>query len=199
MFQLIETIRIEEGKLQNLAFHNARLNAARLHFFQTKTFVKIESIVKIPEDLGNSIFKCRITDDGKQINYTITPYQIRTINTLKIVDHESINYEYKTNGREVLNELYNQRANCDDILIFKNGLLTDSWVANVLLFDGKQWLTPKQPLLKGVQRAVLLHQNRIKEADITKEMLDHFEKIKLVNAMVTFEKAIDIEINKIFK
>ena len=39
----------------------------------------------------------------------------------------------------------------DEILITRNGLLTDTSIANIALFNGKEWHTPKHPLLKGVQ------------------------------------------------
>ena len=199
MFQLIETIRIEGKKLQNIYFHNARWNAARMHYFNTNELIKIEDLVNIPDTIDNSIYKCRITDDGTKIKYTITPYEFRIVNTLKIVNHETIQYQFKTSEREHLNQLFEQRANCDDVLIFRNNLLTDSWVANVLLFDGTNWLTPKQPLLKGVQRAVLLTEGKIQEADIQKEDLANFKKIKLINAMVNFKRAASIPIENIQK
>lgn len=197
MFQLIESIRIEHKKLQNIVFHNARWNAARAHYFNIFDFQRIENFIEIPDNIDDGIYKCRITTNGIDINYTIDPYKMRVVNTLKIVHHPSIDYSYKTNDRELLSTLYNQRGNCDDILIFRNNLLTDSWAANVLLFDGKNWITPKQPLLKGVQRAILLHNKKIKEADISLKNLSMFEKIKLINAMVDFERAKEISINNI--
>lgn len=197
MFQVIESIQIENKKLHHIAFHNARWNAARAHYFNTSDFQKIEDFVKIPEAIDQNIYKCRVTSNGIETNFTIEPYQLRSIKSLKVVHHPSIEYRYKTSRREILNELFEKRENCDDILIFRNNLLTDSWAANVLLFDGTNWITPKTPLLKGVQRAVLLHQKKIKEADILLNDLSKFKKIKLVNAMINFNQAKEIPINNI--
>ncbi len=197
MFQVIESIRIENKQLHNIEFHNARWNAARVHFFNTTEFQRIEDFVELPNTIDESIYKCRVTYDGIDTNYTIEPYKFRNIKTVKVVHHSSIDYTFKSNNRAELNELYKQRGKCDDILIFRNNLLTDSWAANVILFDGINWYTPKNPLLKGVQRAVLLHNGNIKEADIHPNDLSKFKKIKLINALVDFDRAKEINIEGI--
>ena len=90
-----------------------------------------------------------------------------------------------------------QKGDADDIIIVKNGLITDSSFANLLFFNGLQWLTPAQPLLKGTQRAKLLEQEQVITAEIRTADLSNFIKVRLVNAMLRFEDEVDILIDSI--
>jgi 4-amino-4-deoxychorismate lyase len=53
----------------------------------------------------------------------------------------------------------------------------------VVFFDGKDWWTPKNPLLEGTCRARLLAQGIIKETALGVEDLKNFKGLKLVNAL----------------
>ena len=45
----------------------------------------------------------------------------------------------------------------------KQGLLTDTSIANIALSDGTHWYTPAHPLLKGTKRAALLEEGILQE------------------------------------
>lgn len=107
--------------------------------------------------------KCRVIYGREIEEITYTSYQIRPVHSLQIVYSDDIDYTYKSTDRSVINELFARRQEQDDILIVKNGLLTDTSIGNIALFDGNEWYTPKQPLLKGTRRASLLAMNLIKE------------------------------------
>ena len=77
-------------------------------------------------------------------------------------------------------------GDCDEIIIVKNGLITDTSFTNLALFDGNRWLTPKPPLLLGPKRAQLLEAGIIEEAELTLEDLRKAEKVSLFNAMIDF-------------
>lgn len=83
------------------------------------------------------------------------------------------------------------------MLIVKNGLVTDTSFCNVLFFNGKHWLTPEQPLLRGTRRAALLDQEQIRTAVIGVEDLHYFTKVRLINAMIRFEDCLDIPMDKV--
>ena len=72
----------------------------------------------------------------------------------------------------------------DDILIVRRGLLTDTSIANIALFDGKDWFTPKLPLLRGTCRTALIDNGIIKEKDIRPEELSSYSFVRLFNAMI---------------
>lgn len=198
MFQLVESICIENKELQLIDLHNQRLNRSLQELFSCIATIDLAQIVQIPTKLNNQRYKCRVTtNDGQNFEYEIIPYQQRIIQSLQIVHCNEIDYHIKTTNRKKLDELYALRNGCDDILIVRNGLLTDSWAANILVFDGLQWITPQTPLLKGVQRAHLLKTNKISEQHIPVDSLIRYQKIKLVNAMINFDRAPEIEIKHV--
>ena len=94
--------------------------------------------------------------------------------------------------------MFAQRGKCDDIIIIKNGLVTDAFAANLLFFDGKNWVTPTTPLLKGTQRQFLLDQEIIFETKIREEDICSYQKVGLINAMVSFEDMPVIPMEKIY-
>ena len=68
-------------------------------------------------------------------------------------------------------------------MIVRKGWITDSYYANVVFFDGKDWWTPERPLLEGTCRARLLANGIIKTTPLQVEDLKNFLGIKLINAM----------------
>ena len=122
------------------------------------------------------------------------PYSMRNINSLQVVEDDTITYDYKSTDRSHLNALLEKKGSSDDIIIVKHGLLTDTSFTNLAIYDGKQWLTPKHPLLPGTKRAALLDKAIIREADITLENLRKADRVSLFNAMIEFgEREIAIE------
>jgi 4-amino-4-deoxychorismate lyase len=77
----------------------------------------------------------------------------------------------------------------DDILIVKNGYITDASFASVVFHDGAKWITPSTPLLAGTTTARLLECHAIIAGEIRKGDLRHFKKAALINAMIDLEDA----------
>lgn len=198
MFQLVESICIENKEPKLLDLHNQRLNRSLKELFGFIETFDLDEIVTIPSHLSNQRYKCRVaTINGHTFEYEIHPYQQRDIKSLQVVHCNEIDYHIKTSNRNKLDELFAKRQGSDDILIVRNDLLTDSWAANILLYDGIQWVTPKEPLLKGVQREHLLRLKLISERTIPIDSLVRYQKIKLVNAMIDFDRAPEIEIKHV--
>ena len=71
-----------------------------------------------------------------------------------MIDNDDICYPYKYTDRDNINRLIELRGDCDDILIIKNGMVTDSSYANVVFRDlNGNWVTPSTFLLPGTIRA----------------------------------------------
>lgn len=121
------------------------------------------------------------------VDITINPYEAKNITSLKIVYDNAIEYAYKFEDRSVLNNLFSQRNDCDDILIIKNGLVTDSSYSNVVFFDGARWITSAKPLLAGTMRQYLLDTGAIFEDEIRVEQISLFKKVRLINALLGFD------------
>ncbi|MFT3754225.1 MAG: aminotransferase class IV [Paludibacter sp.] len=156
--------------------------------------------ISVFETLSQSIvpqegtYKCRVVYDNVVGLLKIVPYSRREIHSLKLVETELESRPYKLEDRTGFNAAFAQRGDCDDVLLVKNGLLTDTSYCNVALYDGKNWYTPRIPLLFGVNRAELLAAEKLIEKDIAASELKTYQKIALFNAMIEFgEMVLDID------
>jgi len=197
--KLLETIRFNLGKFSNIELHQHRMNDSRKRLFNCNDEIDIVSILsKYVKDLpNNQVLKCRVIYSIESASVEFIHYKPPNITSLKLVNCNEIEYSHKYLDRSHINKLLLQKGSADDIIIVKNGLVTDSSFANLLYFNGEKWLTPAFPLLKGTQRAKLLELDKIFTADIRPSDLSNFTKIRLVNAMLRFEDEVDIMIDKI--
>jgi len=112
------------------------------------------------------------------------------------VHHNRISYEFKFQNRKTIDRLFEKREDCDDILIVKGGKVTDSSFANIVFRNGKDWVTPWSPLLKGTMRQKLIETNKIQPEKILEEDIKSFQTFKLINAMMEFDGP-EIEVSNI--
>jgi len=189
---LFETIKIQNKQLQNIEYHNKRFNQTRYELFGFCGQVKLEEIIKVPIDLDDKIYKCRVIYSGKIEKIEFEPYSPKTIKSLKIVECNAIEYKFKYFDRSIINELLDHRGACDDILVIKNGFVTDTSSANIVFWDGKSWITPTIPLLPGTKRKKLMEEEKITEKEIKVSDLQSFEEARLINAMIDLEDFPDL-------
>lgn len=186
--QFVETIKIKEGKAQALAYHQDRMERTIRKIFPLPCNAPIPSLERlINPTTSMDFYKARVVY-GEQGVETVeyAPYFMRKINSLQAIEDNTISYDYKSTDRSHLNALVRQKGNCDEIIIVKHGLITDTSFTNLAIYDGKHWITPKHPLLPGTKRATLLDKGLIQEADITLENLYRAIKVSLFNAMIEF-------------
>ena len=121
-----------------------------------------------------------------------------TIQSLAIIENNTIDYAYKYHNRAAINELVAKRGGCDDILIIKNSLITDTSFTNVVFkdFDGTLY-TPSSNLLAGTKRRKLLDAGIIYERDIHVKDIQSYAGIYLINAMIDIEDRVFVDINAI--
>lgn len=198
MCQLVESLKLKNGRIQNLEYHQDRMNRTRSELFSEKAKIDLEKEISIPEKCTSGIFKVRVLYGATLEKIEIEHYIFRKIESLKVVHHESINYHLKYTDRQILQELFTQRGDCDDIIIIKNGLVTDSFAGNLLFFDGENWVTSTTPLLKGTKRQFLLDQGIISEKEIREENIRSYQTIGIINALIDFDEMPVIQIGQIF-
>ena len=201
MSLLFETLKVVNKKTLNVSFHNERMNRSRYELFSCRNELNLNEVVEIPNDITKDVYRCKViySDTIKDVEFR--KYIPRTIEHLKIVYSDEIDYSFKYLDRKIFDELL-IKNNCqenEDILIVKNGRVTDTSYSNVVLFDGKEWHTPKYPLLEGTKRAKLLYDKRILEKDVMIYDLKHYEQIILINAMLEFDISNSRSIKKIIK
>ena len=124
-------------------------------------------------------------------------YSRRMVKSLKVVEADHISYSFKYFDRIALDALFAQRGNCDDILMVKNGCVTDTHFANTAFWDGATWFTPDTPLLPGTMRASLLEKGVLKMARITPGNLNNYHNIRLINALNDLEGGAEVPIEKV--
>lgn len=198
MCRLVETIRSEDGRLNNLEFHNARMMRTLFELFSLKKDIDLSQIISVPDYAGKGVFKCRVEYDNEINKIEFIRYGPKSVRNLKIVEDNTIEYRYKFTDRRSIEKLLEKRNECDDILIVKNGFITDTSYANVILRDiSGVWYTPVTCLLPGTRRASLLQQGKIREIKIHYNDLENFTGLKLINAMLGIEDTDGISIRNI--
>lgn len=145
--------------------------------------VDLVEIIQIPHWIKEGMYRCRISYKVEIEKIEFFEYQFKHPKTIQLVEDTSIQYPYKYEDRSQFQQLLVQNPKADDVFILHNGYLTDATFANIALFDGKGWLTPDTPLLKGTKRQYLLDKKILKEATIRVEDLKHFKQLSLINAM----------------
>ncbi len=195
---LLETIRFHQGELENLFYHQQRIHRSRKELFGRNERWDLEEMITIPEHLNpEQTYRCRVVYGAKGlISVEFIPYSIRPIQSLELVTADSLDYAYKFSDRTALNELTAQ-TKADEILIVKQGLITDTSYTNVALSDGQEWYTPHQPLLAGTRRAALLANGTIIPERLATDDLRYFKEIRLFNAMIDWHQAPTLPISAI--
>ena len=190
---LLETIKIEEGNIFNLEYHQKRCDFSRASLFQTTDSLELSSYIHPPR---KGLYRCRIVYDTQIHSIEYIPYTSKDISTLKIVP-SSIEYGFKYANRDVFNTLLKKYTDIDEIIIEKDGYLSDTSIANIAFYDGEKWITPSSPLLAGTMRAKLINEGFLHLNDIQKEDLSKYTQVALMNAMLGFKILTDISIQDI--
>ena len=197
MSRFIETIKILDGKPLNLYRHNQRLCRARKDHYAIDEPFDLGDHIKIPEKFRTGMVKCRVIYDESMKEINFVPYIPRILITLKMVVDDTIDYSYKYTDRRKLESLLEKQPDKNgDILIIKNGFITDTSFSNIVFHDGNRWVTPDTPLLAGTQRDKLIHEGIISEIPIIPDDLKRFKKARLINALLEFDGE-DISIDQI--
>ncbi|MCF6359956.1 MAG: aminotransferase class IV family protein [Cyclobacteriaceae bacterium] len=192
MSLLIETISCIDGKLQNLFWHTSRVNKSRSILFNSTNKLSLEK-TPLPDFVQEGLWKCRVLYDGKINGVSFEPYVAKKVKTFKLIESD-ITYSHKFEDRRAIDELFQQKGDADEIIVVKNGLVTDTSIANILLFDGRNWITPDYPLLEGTMRAELISKKVVKPQPVKASDLAKYKKIMLINAMNPFNESIAINI-----
>ncbi len=187
MSQLLETIKLKDGQLFNLEFHNNRLNEARKACFGECNDLNLSELISVPDDKKKGLFRCRVTYSKHIEEIEFIPHVYRSVKSLKLIVDNTIDYNYKYKNRDYLQLLFEQRSDADDILVVKNGFITDSFTANPIFFDGNKWWTPKTTLLNGTQREKLIGEGKIFCCEIRPKDVHKYQKVGLINALQDLE------------
>ncbi len=194
MCRFVESIRVEHRHLMNTKWHEQRMGQTMRQYFGVTTDVKLEQVVTLPQDLDEKTYKCRIEYGISIGRITIEPYVPREVRTLRLVADDDIAYSFKAVDRSLFDRLMSCKDGADDILIIKNGCVTDTSFSNVVLLRDGIWYTPDTYLLNGTCRQRLLSEGIIRETRIEPDSLELYAEIRLINAMLDWEKRPSVSI-----
>jgi len=183
MCQLIESVKVQNRQLYNIEAHNDRIAFSRRAVFALEDRIDLRDHILLPDTLDSGLYKCRIIYEREVQKVEYIPYTPKPVRALRIVHNDAIQYEHKFLNRSCIEDLL-QGSDADDILIVRQGFVTDTSYANIVFFDGNNWVTPARPLLFGTKRQVLLERGVIRQADISYTDLKQFIRAALINAMI---------------
>ena len=178
--------------------HEDRMNRSRRELFGCINFLHLIDFQIIPMEFNNIKTKCRVTYSESIENIEFERYPGKKISSLKIIYDDSIDYRYKFRNREALENLCAMRGNADEILIVRNGQITDTSFSNIVFLKDGIWYTPEFPLLKGTRREDYLRTDRICEKIIYPGELFEYEEARLINSMCSLEESESIKISNIY-
>ncbi len=196
MSRLIESICIIDGEIRNLEFHQQRVNRSRWKLFGLNDELDLGKIIKSGFDSVQppaGKIKCRIIYGEKIESIEFHPYQIKKIQSVRLVENNEIEYPYKFENRSAF-ELMKDSVEEDEIIIIRKGQITDTSYSNLVFFDSENWITPTSFLLNGTMRQSLLQQGKIIEEEVNPKDLNRFLSFKLINAMMNLEESPELDV-----
>ena len=191
MFRLVETIRIEDGVPVNLDCHRSRMERSLAQIMPGAPVPDLESLLDVPEALRLGRVKCRFlyapASGAEAFSAEYSAYRPRPVRRLKLVS-AAPEYSLKYCDRTALERLRLSAGPCDEILIVRDGMITDTSFTNIVFRRDGRWFTPETPLLPGTARAALLAGGVISSEPIAASELGRFDGFRLINAMLPFSE-----------
>ncbi len=184
MEEFIETLRLEDGKVQLQPLHQARMErTARDLGFVCPPMPPLEELC--PEPLRKGRVKCRFVYREAIRELSFTPYTPRVIHTFApMALPVGYKYSYKSLDRAVLNRLKAECPADEVLLVDSEGRITDCSFANLALRREGRWYTPDSPLLEGIQRQHLILESLLTPRTIRVADLGEYDQILPINAML---------------
>lgn len=207
---MLETIHISHGQLQNVKWHNERCNRSRKVLFGLTEPIDLQTVfdekwsknavlyLDTAPNATEAYERCRFLYDTEGVQKVeIIRAAKRNIGSLQLVNADDFDYSHKFAERSRF-DLLAKNKQADDILIVKNGFLTDTTYANIVFRDKTgRWITPSTPLLAGTKRAQLLSVGKIEALDLRPNDLKKFVEARLINATTDLENSSKILVNNI--
>lgn len=192
LFQLFESILLEDGQYYLLERHIERLRGSAAFFGFTFREEEIRSALdQIAAENVSASFRVRLTlwKDGliETEAAAIKHCQGRLVALAKqAVDSSDRFLFHKTTRRDFYIAQLEARPDCDDIIFWnEREEITESTIANVVLpIDGQLFTPPVSAgLLAGTFRNQLLAEGKIREREITIEELQNAQDFFLINSV----------------
>lgn len=194
-FPLFETLCIIDGDVQNIEYHQKRVEQSCLLYFYEKVSFNLSEILSVPDEFKTGKVRCRIDYNPTKFTIAFFHYHRKKIENYLVVDVENLDYQFKYADRKRLDNLKNSQY--DEVIVINNGFVSDCTIGNLLFLKAGKWYSPKHYLLKGTQLSFLLAQQKVELVEIKKNDVKSYEKVMLINAMNPFDELRAIPISQI--
>lgn len=193
-FPLFETLAIVDGQVQNITYHQYRYQNSLSKFYPNQITQIIDFATLIPLALASflqhtaitglpTLLRCRVDYNATHYQVGFFPYIKKSYHYFTPVVCDEINYPLKFANRHIFTKLLAQKGIADEVMIIKQGFVTDCTIGNLIFKQRGEWFTPSTPLLQGTQRAKLLAEQKVSVREIRLQSLDKFEEVRLINAL----------------
>ncbi len=197
VFPLLESIRCNDGLFPLLSYHQQRVQHTFALLWPGQKAPDLQAFLNNHPVPDRGLYKCRLLYGRSVSEPVYQHYLMRPPEKLRLLAANHISYHLKWTNRDELNSMFDMRGDCDDVLIVRNGLITDTTYCNIAFLRNGLWFTPVVPLLEGVRRASLLDQGLVKPMTITAEQLGLFTHFKVFNAMIGWDDCPPIPVSLI--
>ncbi|MDX9932578.1 MAG: aminotransferase class IV [Bacteroidales bacterium] len=181
----LETIRVVDGIIEHSDYHIERMRQTCLFHYHEFGFEKILDNLRVPE---NGILKLNIWYNQYEKEIKISEYVPASIKKIEILECDpDFNYSFKYSDRSYLNSLLKSTCGADEIIISKNGFITDTSKANIVFEKSGKYYTPDTFLLNGTMRQHLIRKGRIIQKAIKAKDIFSYENLYFINALNPLE------------
>jgi para-aminobenzoate synthetase/4-amino-4-deoxychorismate lyase len=192
-YELLETIRLHQGRYWLLRVHLKRIESSALALgfvFDTKNMM--ESLMATAQHYSKGHWRIRLRLSAKgEVNIKVLelntiPHCPPFVMASDYVASDNPWLRHKTTRREVYTALMSNQAGIFDTLLYnERGEVTEFTRGNILIELEGNLITPATicGLLPGVFREILLTRKRVQEAIVTKEDLMNAERIWFANSV----------------
>ncbi|MBU6259900.1 MAG: aminodeoxychorismate synthase component I [Burkholderiales bacterium] len=192
-FELLETMRMEDGRLPARAAHLQRMAAAARHFgYAWREADAAAALDRLAADHAQGLWLARLTLDRQgRPQATAAPLAepagpLRVVLAAHCIEHPSPEFlRFKTTRRESYERFAPRDPAVFDTLLWnEEGEITEFTRGNVALRIDGRWVTPplRCGLLPGIGRAQCIARHEIVEEAVTRERLPQVQALAFINS-----------------
>jgi len=190
-FDLLETLRVDEGGLRHLERHLDRMEASARYFRRPFDRRRVRDAVVGSARAGPPRRVRVVVDPAGQPAVEVTPIDpaagsVRLAIDAVPIDREDAFRFHKTTHRVAYEAAALRHPEADDVVAVNDrGEVAETTIGNLLVRFGERWITP--PLdagcLPGIERAALVESGAVTEAVIPVDRLAAADEIEVVNSV----------------
>lgn len=184
MFLFIESIRILDGKAENLARHQARVAATFARYFPGAPHFSLENLIRNAEITSQGLVKMRIIYNRQVQSVEFQAYHHPHFEQFALVEIQGgFSYPFKFANRTLFDTITTALPGSVLPLLVQRGRITDSSFTNLIFSKNKQWFSPATPLLAGTRLKSLVASGKVQLCDIHPNDITSYDAIIPINSM----------------